>query len=101
MIHPNPEQLTIWSDKGAVCAVFTGKCVIGFTNKRIKGIHFDYVVVSSGRKSRTLKLAGKASEIIDFKKAYALEDTALTITIGNRPNNFVKVIPMNTVTPTR
>jgi 4-amino-4-deoxy-L-arabinose transferase-like glycosyltransferase len=98
---PNPEQLTIWSDKGAVCAVFTGKCVIGFTNKRIKGIHFDYVVVSSGRKSRTLKLAGKASEIIDFKKAYALEDTALTITIGNRPNNFVKVIPMNTVTPTR
>jgi 4-amino-4-deoxy-L-arabinose transferase-like glycosyltransferase len=98
---PNPEQLVVWSDKGAVCAVFKGKCTVGFTKKRVKGVNFDYVVVSSGRKSRTLKLAGKASEVIDFKKAYEQEETALTITVGNRPNNFVKVIPIDSVAPAR
>ena len=96
---PNPEKLTVWSDKGAVCAVFKGKCIIGFTNKRIKGVQFDYVVVSSGRKSRTLKLSGKANAIIDFKKAYATDETAFSVIINDRPNNFVKVIRMNTLTP--
>lgn len=94
---PNPESLTVWSDKGAVCAVFKGKCIIGFSNKRIKGVHFDYVVVSSGRKSRTLKLAGSAQGIIDFKKAYATDDTVYAVTIGGRPNNYVKVLRMDTV----
>ena len=96
---PNPEKLTVWSDKGAVCAVFKGKCIIGFTNKRIKGVTFDYVVVSSGRKSRTLKLSGSANKIIDFKKAYDTNETVFTITIGDRPNNFVKVIKKDVVTP--
>ena len=96
---PNPEKLTVWSDKGAVCAVFKGKCVIGFSNKRIKGVNFDYVVISSGRKSRTLKLSGNANKIIDFKKAYATNDTVFSIIIGNRPNNFVKVIDKKTITP--
>jgi len=94
---PNPESLTVWSDKGAVCAVFKGKCIIGFTDKRIKGVHFDYVVVSSGRKSRTLKLSGKANNLIDFKKAYATDDTAYAVTIGGRPNNYVKVLRMDVV----
>lgn len=96
---PHPETLTVWSDKGAVCAVFKGKCVIGFTDKRLKGVSFDYVVVSSGRRSRTGKLAGKANQIIDFKKAYATNDTEFSIIINNRPNNFVKVIDKKTVTP--
>lgn len=96
---PNPEKLTVWSDKGAVCAVFKGKCIIGFTNKRIKGVTFDYVVVSSGRKSRTLKLSGSANKIIDFKKAYDTNETVFTVTIGDRPNNFVKVIKKDVVTP--
>jgi len=96
---PNPEKLTVWSDKGAVCAVFKGKCIIGFTNKRIKGVTFDYVVVSSGRKSRTLKLSGSANSKIDFKKAYDTNDTVSNIVIGDRPSNFVKVIKMSVVTP--
>lgn len=89
---PEPEKLVVWSDKGAVCAVFKGKCIIGFSDKRIKGVHFDYVVVSSGRKSRTLKLSGSANNIIDFKQAYATFDTAYMVTIGGRPSNYVKVI---------
>ena len=96
---PNPEKLVIWSDKGAVCAVFKGKCVIGFSNKRLKGKNFDYVVVSSGRKSRTLKLSGSANKIIDFKKAYDTDDTVFSVTIGGRPNNYVKVIEKHIVNP--
>jgi 4-amino-4-deoxy-L-arabinose transferase-like glycosyltransferase len=90
---PDAEKLTIWSDKGAVCAVFKGNCVIGFTNKRIKGVQFDYVVVSSGRESRSLKLSGGANGTIDFQQAYdAGQHAVYTVVIGNRPNNFVKVI---------
>jgi hypothetical protein len=97
--QPHPENLVVWSDKGAVCAVFKGKCIIGFTNKRIKGVHFDYVVVSSGRKSRSLKMSGSANAIINFKKAYTTDDTVSTITIGGRPNNYVKVIDARTLAP--
>jgi len=97
---PNAKELTVWSDKGAVCAVFKGNCKIGFTQKDLKNANFDYVVVSSGRKSRSLKLSHPGSDPIDFKTAYQTEETAATITIGNRPNNFVKVIPAALLTPT-
>ncbi|MBP7060730.1 MAG: glycosyltransferase family 39 protein [Candidatus Moranbacteria bacterium] len=95
---PQAEALTIWSDKGAVCAVFKGKCIIGFTDKRVKGVNFDYVVVSSGRRSRTLKMSGGAHTPIDFKAAYASEDTAFKVTIGGRPNNYVKVFSLSAIT---
>ncbi|OIP60308.1 MAG: hypothetical protein COZ29_02350 [Candidatus Moranbacteria bacterium CG_4_10_14_3_um_filter_45_9] len=95
---PEPEKLVVWSDKGAVCAVFKGKCIIGFTDKRVKGVNFDYVVVSSGRKSRTLKMSGNAHTPIDFKASYASENALFKVTFGNRPNNYVKVFSIDTVT---
>lgn len=95
---PFPEKLTVWSDKGAVCAVFKGKCIIGFTDRRVKGVSFDYVVVSSGRKSRTLKMSGGAKTNIDFKQAYASEDTDYKVTIGGRLNNYVKILSISKVT---
>ncbi len=95
---PEPEKLIVWSDKGAVCAVFKGKCIIGFTDKRVKGVNFDYVVVSSGRRSRTLKMSGNAHTPIDFKTSYASEDTDFKVTFGGRPNNYVKVFSIDTVT---
>ncbi|HCJ45507.1 MAG TPA: hypothetical protein DHV33_01160, partial [Candidatus Moranbacteria bacterium] len=96
---PNPEKLTVWSDKGAVCAVFKGRCIIGFTNKRIKGVPFDYVVVSSGRKSRSMKMSGSAHDIINFTKAYETEDTVYKVTIDGRPNNYVKIVDMDNLRP--
>lgn len=88
---PNAEKLTIWSDKGAVCAVFKGECIIGFNKKELAKTKFDYVVVSSGRKSRTLKLSRSANDYIDFTKAYSSEQTVHSIIIGDRPDNYVKI----------
>jgi len=90
---PGARDMTVWSDKGAVCTEFVGTCNIGFSNKDLKGKTFDHFVISSGRKSRSLKLSGSANDIIDFRKIYD-ENTAseYKVTIGGRPNNFVKVI---------
>lgn len=95
---PHPETLIVWSDKGAVCAVFKGKCIIGFTDKRVKGVSFDYVVVSSGRKSRTLKMWKGAKTNIDFPQAYEAENADFKVAIGERPNNYVKVFTIDKVT---
>lgn len=89
---PEAEKLTIWSDKGAVCAVFKGRCIIGFNAKELGKEKFDYVVVSSGRKSRTLKLSRSVNDMLDFAKAYKTTNVAYEVVIANRPNNFVKVL---------
>ena len=89
---PNPRELTIWSDKGAVCAAFVGDCRTGLSQKDLRDLHPDYVVVSSGRRSRTLKLSHPGSDPLDFKKAYQTDTTAFTVTIGGRSDNFVKVV---------
>lgn len=89
---PNAHDMTIWSDKGAVCEVFVGRCFIDFKKQTFKENRFDYFVVSTDRKSRTLKLSGGVNEKADFKKAYALEHPAYELIIDNNPNNFVKVI---------
>jgi 4-amino-4-deoxy-L-arabinose transferase-like glycosyltransferase len=88
---PNARNLSIWSDKGAVCAVFKGKCTIGFT-KKIKTMKFDYLVTSSGRKSRTLKLSASLNSYIDFHKAYSTEEYAQKIILAGRENNYVKIV---------
>ena len=85
-------ELTIWSDKGAVCEVFVGKCFIDFKKPTFAENKFDYFVVSTDRKSRTLKLSGGVNEVANFKKAYATQNPAHDIIIDQNPNNFVKVI---------
>lgn len=95
---PHSRELTIWSDKGAVCAAFVGDCRTGLSQKDLRNLHPDYVVVSSGRRSRTLKLSHPGSDPLDFKKAYQTDSTATTITIGGRSDNFVKVIPGDILT---
>lgn len=94
---PDARNLTVWSDKGAVCAEFVGRCVIGFTDKHIKNERFDYFIVSSGRKSRSLKMSYHLQNIIDFKKAYSTDDVIKKITIGGRAENYVKIISAGTL----
>lgn len=88
---PDAQNMAIWSDKGAVCEEFVGKCTIGFQQSDLKDSHFDYFVVSTGRKSKTIKT--DATHIIDFPVAYSTENYAKKIVIGGRPGNFVKVVP--------
>lgn len=91
---PNAKQLNVWSDKGAVCAVFVGECSISYMPKNLKKQQFDYVVVSTGRKAKDLKLSisrGTGS-YIDFKKAHETDDADFKIEIAGRPDNYVKVV---------
>lgn len=89
---PNAHALTIWSDKGAVCQEFIGKCVIGFKKQDLGSITFNYFVTSTGRESRTFKLSGGAGEHIDFRKAYLTDDVVTKIAVTDRPDNFIKIV---------
>lgn len=90
---PDASGLKVWSDKGAVCESFIGRCVTGFTKKDWGDGNFDYLVVSSGRKSRSLKLAGQAKKDVDFIKLYDSQGVyEKRIIMGGQINNFVKIV---------
>lgn len=93
---PDAQNLVIWSDKGAVCETFLGKCKVGFNKNDTISFTFDYFVVSTGRKSRSLKLEG-ATDFdykIDFEKLYMakFENPDFEINFGKNPNDFVRVV---------
>lgn len=95
---PQARDLSIWSDKGAVCAEFIGTCTIGFSKKDLTGKHFDYYVISMGRLNRSLKLSGGVNDIVNFKQIYAPDQPfEKNITIGGRPQNFVRVISASSI----
>ncbi len=90
---PNAHSLTVWSDKGATCESFLGRCNVGFHKNDVMGFDFDYFVASTGRKSRSLKMSGPFKEPIGFTKLYSSgKPYSFKINLGNRPNNFVKVV---------
>jgi hypothetical protein len=82
---PDAREISVWSDKGAVCAVFIGKCYTGYNAKILKNVDFKYYIVSTDRSS-------KFSNRLDFKKAYESENYEHIIILDGRPNNFVKVV---------
>ncbi|MFZ2193676.1 MAG: phospholipid carrier-dependent glycosyltransferase [Candidatus Moraniibacteriota bacterium] len=93
---PNAQNLIIWSDKGAVCETFLGTCKVSFNKNDTVGFDFDYFVVSTGRKSRSLKLEGSTDfkNKVDFQKLYmsGFENADFEIIFGENPNNFVRVV---------
>ncbi len=96
--QPNAEDLIIWTDKDGVCKFFVGKCRRGFGNydaRRYEGL--DYIVVSSGRESRTTKMiVGQVNSgvpAIRYDQYYQMESPAHEILINGRDNHFVKIYP--------
>jgi 4-amino-4-deoxy-L-arabinose transferase-like glycosyltransferase len=90
----NAKNVTIWSDKKGVCLFFVGRCFVERDPENIE--IFDYLVLSSGRESRTSRLI--SSRLVNGKlysvrldKLYADENAIYKLKIGNRPNNFVKI----------
>lgn len=90
---PDSKNLVIWSDKGGVCEFFVGRCLLGFDKKKFTANQVDYLVVSSGRKVRSIN-SGQSSlrKIIDLKKLYDFKNPAYEIIINNRPGNSVKIV---------
>lgn len=103
---PNAHEMTIWSDKGAVCEAFVGKCFIDFKRKTFADNKIDYFVVSTDRQSRTVKLSQglkvvdeenirakeDLSSYVRFEDLYNQKNPAFEVIIGGRSVNFVKVI---------
>ncbi len=94
---PDARTLSVWSDKGAVCAEFVGTCTIGFSKKDLTGKHFDYFIISMGRENRSLKLSGSVNDIVDFRKVYGTETYVKNFVLGGRPENFVRIIPADAI----
>ncbi|MCX6766516.1 MAG: glycosyltransferase family 39 protein [Candidatus Moranbacteria bacterium] len=88
---PNAHDMTIWSDKGAVCEVFAGKCFIDFKKTTFLQNKIDYFVVSTDRRSRSLKMSKSLKNIADFEKIYKSNNYSFRFIINNNPNDFVKV----------
>jgi hypothetical protein len=96
---PNAKDLTIWTDKNGVCRFFDGICRSNFDWKLYQNDRFDYVVVSSGRESRTtgrVKIAvdDLRKDVIRFDKYYEKTDGAeWELLINGRPGQYVKIYP--------
>ncbi|OGI27832.1 MAG: hypothetical protein A2359_04080 [Candidatus Moranbacteria bacterium RIFOXYB1_FULL_43_19] len=89
---PNARELVIWSDKGAVCEAFVGKCATDFKREKFKEDKFDFFVLSTDRKSRSLKRTKHMKKEINFEKLYASKDFVYEVLINHNPNDFVKII---------
>jgi 4-amino-4-deoxy-L-arabinose transferase-like glycosyltransferase len=92
---PDAKNISIWSDKGAVCAEFLGECKIGFSRKDLAGKNFNYFVISAGRMSRSLKMA--SGGFVNFPKLYSSSEYVKKITLGGRADNYVKVVSADTL----
>jgi 4-amino-4-deoxy-L-arabinose transferase-like glycosyltransferase len=88
---PGVHEATIWSDKGAVCEAYEGKCFIDFKKTTFLQNKIDYFVVSTDRRSRSLKMSKSIKDIADFEQIYKSDNSVFRYIINNNPNDFVKV----------
>jgi hypothetical protein len=95
---PDARKLSIWTDKQGVCIFFVGRCYTTINPKFFLETKLDYLVASSGRKSRTTKLRGDLLfHNTNFKDIYETEKFEKLIAIGNRENNYVKIIKADAI----
>jgi len=97
---PNAKNLNIWSDKNGVCTFFVGKCVniVRKSDFIENGPHYDYFVISKGRESRTIDLSRAYSQMrpdypVRLDLLYSSPDAIFEIFPGNRPINYIRIIP--------
>jgi 4-amino-4-deoxy-L-arabinose transferase-like glycosyltransferase len=93
---PDARNLKVWSDKGGVCERFVGTCRDSFKQKALN-MHFDYFIVSAGRKSKSVSRGGgKLAQLngtIPIVKLYSEENPAVfRLNIDDRSANYVKII---------
>ncbi len=99
---PNAKNLSIWADKKGVCTFFVGKCIANVSTKRIQRDDYDYYVVSSGREKMVsrqflLRKNKEARNIPYVNLLYSQNNYIHIINLGNRPNNFIKIFPLENV----
>ncbi|MGB2791420.1 MAG: hypothetical protein WBC29_02620, partial [Candidatus Moraniibacteriota bacterium] len=97
---PEAERLSIWTDKVAVCEHFVGRCSYSIKQKNLQEQHFDYFVLSFGRRQKSLGFTNlRQVTDADFLRAMTFYDSddfeGQSIFIGGRTANFIKIIRNN------
>lgn len=97
---PNAKAATIWTDKSGVCKFYVGPCLDGLTFKKLKDYRVQYVVLSSGRESRTHRMFTANNRLLNdeglirFDQYYHQTDPLFEFDINGRPSQSVKVFPL-------
>ena len=95
---PNAQNLVVWTDKGAACETFVGKCLTGFKTKDLQGVNFDYFIASTDRGNRSMAMGSVLKSHYDFDKLYSPQGGDFKIIFAGRPDNFVKVMSAASLT---
>lgn len=94
---PDAENISIWTDKRGVCTFFVGRCFDGFSFAELENADISYVVVSSGRDSRTTTISKNRIKLnsnpkLQFWKYYdQQENIVFDLEINGRPGQYVRV----------
>lgn len=98
---PHASELTIWTDKGGVCTFFVGRCLSSTGKVALSNPLIDYVVVSSGRASRVMGMAGskteKHPEYIPLYSYYERTDPNLAFYVNGRETQYVKAFAYHSI----
>jgi 4-amino-4-deoxy-L-arabinose transferase-like glycosyltransferase len=93
---PNAKNIAVWTDKSGLCNFFVGICYTGYNKNNLREANLEYVVISSGRESRTKKRStSKPTDPLNFGQYYELyeeEDIFWQIKINERDSQYVKII---------
>ncbi len=95
---PNAKGLTIWADYIGVCEFFVGKCLTTDYDHAAKTA-FDYVVLSTRGEEVYKPEHIRWLKPGNFYAApwYADPSPLWQLAIDNRPENFVKIVPVNPI----
>jgi 4-amino-4-deoxy-L-arabinose transferase-like glycosyltransferase len=91
---PNAENLTIWSDYYGVCEFFPGKCITDYQFDKEKYTIDYYVLTRRGRIKYNPFFNSRLGKRENFSQAFKYYDRTNPVwemTIGNRPENFIKI----------
>lgn len=95
---PDAHNLVVWTDKRGVCKFFVGTCLDGFNFSEIPSNELDYVVISTGRESRTERMLVNPyllndDGLIRFDTYYQKTDPVYELLINGRSGQFVRIFP--------
>lgn len=95
---PQAKDLSVWTDKSGLCKFFIGTCYDGFNFEKIQPSKLDYIVVSSGRESRTERMLQTSYRLDDtgfirLQDYYEKTDPVFEILVNGRSGQFVKIFP--------
>ncbi len=100
---PNARVTAIWTDKGGVCKFYLGPCLDGFNKRNLNDYGVRYIVVSSGRESRTGNrfthndpdFKPGDEEMVRLDSYYQRTDPLHEILINGRASQWVKIFSLN------